>query len=204
MPDQTLLDALRVCHGAVDHKLAKFENRHELVGHCALELSSLALQKSVLREVEHLLTEKLEDMERVLAFCLAFLRRVADVRNKRVPAGHPLLLDNAHKSGVELGEQMLILRLSANALSHQVDLLNDDGPYALLLLVRKYFPPRLNHTLITNKRKSCFSQIARINPKILTFTASSRIYSARNLEWAFLEFERIASTTVHASWFPLN
>lgn len=189
LSNQGLLHLTGVVDCLVDHKFTEPVDDAELVHHACLHLLGLALQKSVLAEVEYFLTQQTQDVEDILTLALALVGFLAEVRDECLAAVVPILFDNTDQRCVEFGQEMGLLahhRLIFRHLVHQLDRADLDGIPVLLF---KNLPSSLHD------RKT----ITMFDQELLTFTASSKIYKAKNLACIDLLLRRMVSTHWYAS-----
>lgn len=86
---------------------AELEDLRELLVHVLLELGGLLHSQLILTEVEYLLRQHLQYAQVVLAQHQVALASGADVRDKGLPGGTPLVLHDLHQDRVGLREDAL-------------------------------------------------------------------------------------------------
>ena len=135
MPDEAGLDGLGRRDRLRDDLVAEDEDGLELGGERPFEVARLPSRDGLLAEVEDLLAEQLQDIQRVLALGLGLARSGADVADEVAPGRGPLLLDDGDERTVEFGNEvrrLLVRGLVLRQLQHEM---NDARANSRLLLV---------------------------------------------------------------------
>lgn len=182
--------------------MAELINRSELICKFALELLYLIAGQLVLGVVKNLLAQILQEIKIVLAKVLICFRRSNNLGNKCKPGVAPFVFDNLAEFRKRIREEIalflyrdqkwvgfiqenlneLVVYLVWTQLNHKADHVLLDS---LFLILREDFPPSLFTGGVLGKQKLHYG--------FLTFMASSKASSAKNLEWMLLEFSRIIS-----------